>query len=44
VELKLPARFTEGDRPHLILRVHNLTGEAGTAEVKIRVGAALLRE
>ncbi|RMH01883.1 MAG: outer membrane protein assembly factor BamD, partial [Planctomycetota bacterium] len=38
VELTAPPTLVEGDRPAFLARVHNRTGLAGRAELKLRVG------
>lgn len=37
VELRTPRSLTEGDRPVLMARVHNLTEHDGTAQLQLRV-------
>jgi alpha-2-macroglobulin len=37
VELRTPRSLTEGDRPALVARVHNLTEHDGTAQLQLRV-------
>jgi uncharacterized protein YfaS (alpha-2-macroglobulin family)/TolA-binding protein len=37
VELRSPGVLTEGDRPSIVARVHNLTGLKGTADVQLRL-------
>jgi uncharacterized protein YfaS (alpha-2-macroglobulin family)/outer membrane protein assembly factor BamD (BamD/ComL family) len=37
VELRTPRSLTEGDRPILMARVHNLTAHDGTAQLQLRV-------
>lgn len=37
VELRTPRSLTEGDRPALMARVHNLTEHDGTAQLQLRV-------
>jgi hypothetical protein len=37
VELRTPRALTEGDRPTLLARVHNLTDQPGTANLRLRL-------
>jgi alpha-2-macroglobulin len=36
-ELRLPTAYTEGDQPEFLVRLHNLTGQSGDAEVALRL-------
>lgn len=37
VELRTPRALTEGDKPAFLARVHNLTGQDGESEVRLRI-------
>jgi alpha-2-macroglobulin len=38
-ELRLPTAYTEGDQPEFLIRVHNMTGSSGEAEVQLRLSS-----